>query len=87
MKNICEIEKFSIHYHQFIIIKHCVLKNLFVSCFNVEVNHSIYIIINESDISRESCNYIVEVYLFDFRSIQSEFVCFCDIIEDFAIKN
>ena len=87
MKNICEIKKFSTHYHQFIVIKHRALKSLFVFCFNVEINHSIHIIIDEFDISRESCNCIVEIYFLNFRSIQSEFICFCDVVENFVIKN
>ena len=87
MKNICEIKKFSIYYHQFIIIKHCILKNLFVLCFNAKVNHLIYIIINKRNISRELCNCIVEIYFLDFRSAQNEFICFCDVVKDFVIND
>ena len=81
MKNICEIKKLLIHYHQFIVIKHCVLKNLSVFWFNVEVNYSIHIIIDEFNISRESCNCIIEINFFDLSSVQNEFVCFCDVIK------
>ena len=87
MRNICEVKKFSIHYHQFIVIKHYALKSLFIFYFNVEVNHSIHIIIDESDISRESCNCIVEVYFLNFRSVQNEFVCFRDVVKNLVIKN
>ena len=80
-------QKISIHYHQFIVIKHRVLKSLFIFCFNIKVNYSIHIIINKRDISRESCNYIVEFYFFDFCSIQNEFVCFCNVVKNFIIKN
>ena len=87
MKNICEIKKFLIYYHQFIVIKRYASKSLFVFCFNVEVNHLIQIIVDKRDISRELYNCIVEIYFLDFRSIQSESVCFCDMIKDFIIKD
>ena len=87
MKNICEVKKFSTYYHQFIVIKRYASKNLFVSYFNVEVNHSIHIIINEFNIFCESCNCIVEIYFFNFRSTQNEFVYFYDVVENFVIKN